>query len=81
MKTIAIKTCIFQNKKTKKYKWLSLESLDGGSSRYVCESIADTADPPSQKPADAVSKPGSLPDYESAVNRISEEGYDVVTQQ
>lgn len=81
MKTVAIRTCIFQNKKTKAYKWLSLESLDGGSDRYLCESSTDTVDPPSQKPSDVVSNPGSLIDYESAVNRISENGYDIITQQ
>lgn len=81
MKSVAIKICIFQNKKTKKYKWLSLESPDGGSGRCLCESSADTVDPPSQKPSDAISNPGSLIDYESAVRRIYGDGYDIVTQQ
>jgi len=75
-----MKICIFQNRKTKRYKWLSLEIEDGGSSRYLCESSTDTVDSPSQKPSDVVSNPGSLIDYDSAVNRTCEEGYDIVTQ-
>ena len=75
-----MKICIFQNRKTKRYKWLSLEIEDGGSIRYVCESCTDTVGSPSQKPSDVVSNPGSLIDYDSAVNRICEEGYDIVTQ-
>src|SRR5258708_17800918 len=81
VKTIAIKTCIFQNKKTKGYKWLSWESLEGRSGRYLYEWSSDTVDPPSRRPSDVVSNPGSLVDYESAVSRISEAGYDIITQQ
>ena len=81
MKTIPIKRCIFRNKKTGEYKWLSLESLVGESRRYLCESNTDTVDPPSQKPSDVVPNPGSLVDYENALSRISESGYDIVTQQ
>jgi hypothetical protein len=80
VKTIAIKACIFQNKKTKEYKWLSLEALDGGSHRYLCESGSDTVDAPSEKPLDVVLNLGSLVDYENAVNRICKDGYDIVTQ-
>ena len=80
VKTIAIAICIFQNKKTKAYKWLSLESVDGGSDRYLYESSADTVDPPSQKPADATPLPATLVEYESRLNRISQDGYDIVTR-
>jgi len=80
MKTTAIATCIFQNKKTKRFKWLSLESVDGGSDRYLYESSADTVDPPSQRPSDAIPRPAKLVDFESSVSRICEAGYDIVTR-
>ena len=71
---------IFGNKKTKEYKWLSWESSDG-TNRYLYESGIDTAEPPSQRPLDGdKTSPASLDDYESAKDRICEEGYDIVTQ-
>ena len=47
---IPIKKCVFQNKTTKKYKWLSMESKSGESQKYLFESEADTAEPPTQTP-------------------------------
>jgi len=44
MKMIAIKICVFQNKRTKEYRWLSLESQEGMSGRYLCKSGADSVD-------------------------------------
>jgi hypothetical protein len=80
VKTIAIAICVFKNKKTQGYKWLSLESVDGGSGRYLYESSADTMDQPSQKPSDVTPRPATLVDYEGSVNRICEDGYDIVTR-
>ena len=81
MTTARIRVCVFQNRETKKYRWLSFESTGDGRGRCLCESSADTVDLPSQRPSDEVSKPGSLPDYEERRDRISEDGYDIVTQQ
>ena len=80
MTLTTINTCIFQNTKTRAYKWLSLESSDG-TNRYLYESSTDTADLPSQRPDDGdETRPASLKDYESAKDRICREGYDIVTQ-
>ena len=75
-----IQLCILMNKKTKQYKWLSFESSDG-TNRYLYESRIDKAQPPSQRPSDGdATRPATLEDYETAKNRISEQGYDIVTQ-
>lgn len=77
---VTIHRCIFQNKRTKKYKWLSLESSDGAD-RYLCESRTDTTELPSQRPSDGDKKsPASRQDYENTKDRICGEGYDTVTQ-
>ena len=80
MKTTPIKVSVFQNKATKRYKWLSLENATGEITRYIYESGTDSTDPPSQTPSDALFKPGSFVDYENAVHRIRDSGYDIVTQ-
>jgi hypothetical protein len=76
---IPIKRCVFQNKTTKKYKWLSMESKSGESQRFLFESEADTAEPPTQTP-DVEGKKGNLLDYESDKTRITDEGYEIVTE-
>jgi hypothetical protein len=77
---VTINKCIFRNKKTKAYKWLSFESSDG-TNRYLYESRSDSTQPPSQRPSDGnETNPGSLKDYEAAKDRICGEGYDIVTQ-
>ena len=76
---ITIKKCVFQNKTTRKYKWLSMESKSGESQRYLFESETDTAEPLKQTP-DVEPKPGNLVDYENDKNRILDEGYDIVTE-
>jgi hypothetical protein len=75
-----IKVCIFQNKNTKKYKWLSLESPEGQSERYLYESAIDAEVMPSQRPS-VEGEPGTLVDYENDKERILTDGYDIVTQQ
>ena len=76
---ITIKQCVFQNKTTKKYKWLSMESKSGVSQRYLFESKTDTTEPLVQTP-DVEPKPGNLVDYEKDKTRIIEEGYDIVSE-
>ncbi len=76
---IRIKVCIFQNKTTKKYKWLSMESKSGESQRYLCESEADTADQPTQTP-DVEPRAGNQNDYERDKARILDEGFVIVTE-
>lgn len=78
--SVKIMFCIFQNRETKAYKWLSLESVPGTNGRYLCESTADAAAIPAQKPAGCKTSPASYADYETAVGRIEGEGYDIVTQ-
>jgi hypothetical protein len=81
MPMVTIDKCVFQNKTTKKYKWLSLESADG-TNRYLYESKTDSEYPPSQRPSDGgETHPATLNDYETAKDRILSEGYDMVTRQ
>jgi hypothetical protein len=76
---IPIIKCVLQNKTTKKYKWLSMESESGQSQRYLFESGTDTAEQPTKTP-DVVGKKGNLSDYKNDKNRILDEGYDIVTE-
>ena len=78
--SVKVKFCIFQHRKTKGHKWLSLESWSGGDRRYLYESTSDTVEPPSQRPSDCSVRLAKYVDYENAVNRICFEGYDIVTQ-
>ncbi len=78
--SVKIMLCIFQNRQTKAYKWLSLESVSGTNGRHLCESAADVAAIPAQKPAGCKTTLGSYADYETAVRRIEAEGYDIITK-
>jgi len=75
-----IESCVFRNRKTKAFKWLSLESLPGTDHRYLYESTNDLADQPSLRPAGCKASPASYAVYEKAVNRVRDEGYEVVSQ-
>jgi hypothetical protein len=65
----SIKLCVFQNRKTKAFKWLSLESLPGTDLRYLHESTTEIARMPSLRPAGCNARPGSYADYENAILR------------
>jgi hypothetical protein len=78
--SIKIKFCIFQNRHTKQYKWLSLECSIGTNDYRLYEST-DIAELPSQKPSDCTMRSSKYLDYENAVNLICCKGYDIVTQE
>jgi hypothetical protein len=81
MAMVIFNKCVFQNKRTKGYKWLSLESADG-TNRYLYESRTDSVSQPSQRPSDGgKTHPATFNDYETARDRILSEGYVMVTQQ
>jgi hypothetical protein len=76
---VKIKLCVFQNRKTKQYKWLSLECPSGTDNYRLYEST-DMAELPSQRPSVCTIRSAKYLDYENALNLICCEGYDIVTQ-
>jgi hypothetical protein len=75
---VRINSCTFQNRTTKRFKWLSLECLSGTNRYCLYESKSDSAEEPSKRPSDCEVKcPASYADYESAKARIPGEGYDI----
>jgi hypothetical protein len=75
-----IKLCVFQNRKTKAFKWLSLESLPGTDHRYLYESTKDITDQPSLRPAGCIASPASFALYQKALRRVQDEDYEVVSK-
>ena len=75
-----IKLCVFRNRKTKAFKWLSLESLPGTDHHYLYESINDIADQPSLRPAGCKASPASHAVYEQTLKRVQDEDYEIVSQ-
>jgi hypothetical protein len=75
-----INLCVLQNRETKAFKWLSLESLPGTDHRYLYESTNDIPDQPTLRPAGCKASPASYAVYEKAVKRLQSNGYDLVSQ-
>ena len=78
MANVVVKLCVLQNRDTKKYKRLTLESESGQSQRFLYEDEADEL--PTIAPSTGVGVRSSLPEYENRRDALVVEGYDIVTE-
>jgi hypothetical protein len=78
MANVIVNLCVLQNRDTKKYKRLTLETESGQSQRFLFED--DTDELPTIAPSTGVGVRSNLPGYEKRRDTLVGEAYDIVTE-